>query len=1611
MPSWDQAQVVKIQGWRGAVLQQAGLLELARECGEESVQVIQQVLDSYHQLATADGSSELIDMFKKVADQLGELEDSAEGNQTLEDLHNVLRWDFSTKVQRLKDKVDGGQVKGPIRRWWQDQCRLAENAEWHPDSEARLVERLAPDAPESEDGLELVRRRAQTFKDTPDDEKVAFFLGNFKHELFEFMRSRAEGFLGAESCDEKEKDLESLFEGEDLWYEVLLETATIVAGCHAQPSGEARASLFGLDWTEAPLESIKAKRAQLLKSFHTDKTEVLALHVHTRHYDADDVEERVRADMEKFNAATGCVNEAGRAIEQERALLKDLQSRVQDLERRAKLWEGRAAQHAQQAKQDPSSLHWACKREAAKSAREIWDELMRLLDGSEVEETQQVKRIRVRLSIAEACVLEGLPANVAQLYVIGAKRLWHRTWPLDQQKQREHNALLKTILRVEAHVHEPEASSKEEHPADRANSGGTKQSGPSDSLALSLLPTACRGKRLRSDLQVVKQEDLDSVLQSTKTFDMDAYQLMVPTLEVARCDATSPMCQTLVTLRGRIVSTVAREGVGFSAAMAGVGSMLGCLATAGVGAVLLTVGGGFLCWQRCQNTARGNFLRQMHHVVRESRNVLLIGGAEAFLETLCMPLPTSIELREAAGKQLLNYPHSLEEPLKDFQGSVKFLLHWGVCPVFIGQLLLQVAEIFASRRIRTMKVDGEVQAPMYNRLKMQAEDILRYLEVSVAEGGELFKKAKEMDMEASERECAERALFTGKATFEPHQGSSLEECFSWSNFSEWYLHSELSAAVKSNSAAVGMSVKKATQHFQDGSSREVADLKGLASLAKLFASSDVCRIELELSQSLWSTVSQVFSYFVSETPIKNEQQVQLEQLLQMTRINMAMLLLLNQDSMQEEDGNVLKAEKILQKVLKSAQASSASSDFQVRVKAVQDFFEVFTGRRLKVIEDGACQAETFRHEVWKFADGEECMVRIVGASAMSQTPSSTDDEMKSMAVAFLTSMSCNGSRRRPEEICIEAYALVDRMAMGEQSCARDALPHLAERYAIGKVVVCKPPAESQTAMGDRAGHNAEMETVFDAGADAKGGEVCLVDDGKKWSAVQVFKAGDVHLAARALACDLKDHPSSTAVPSPKRVLEELEKALRQQGREQGDRRLALATELLRIHFSPALPNDFRKAEIMMSCLGILSEEGMHKLITDEILADTQRFLWFPSIFSKIYLTKAHSYLCQGKANSSKKCTDVVAMTPEYVSGSASEKEWLERLQMGQSLALQYFETPTAYQAEQHVWGERSSMGRRCKSGKALYSYEVAGRSKPAEPYGILSVDGAGVQSIMPAAILSELELRLHKPLHQVFRLMAGASTGAVIVGGLVTPLNQATTPRYSACDIAKFLVFQHKQIFSMTPAGSLPREGLDKILGSRTSYDDNQSDPIYLRDTLGNIMVTACREDGSLCHWVTEEAKAGGKDQYPKNLKLFDVLRSSAAGTFPRHEFNGLKYFDAKLEACNPAMQALRWAEQDNKRERSMLLLSLGCGATEDDLSGTCAGVHCVHSELLQGNRGERFMYHRCDPKLQTKLSSSSGIMTPEGIATLLDTAETYLQEAYCSESNWFNKMIEKLSV
>ena len=45
---------------------------------------------------------------------------------------------------------------------------------------------------------------------------------------------------------------------------------------------------------------------------------------------------------------------------------------------------------------------------------------------------------------------------------------------------------------------------------------------------------------------------------------------------------------------------------------------------------------------------------------------------------------------------------------------------------------------------------------------------------------------------------------------------------------------------------------------------------------------------------------------------------------------------------------------------------------------------------------------------------------------------------------------------------------------------------------------------------------------------------------------------------------------------------------------------------------------------------------------------------------------------------------------------------------------------------------------------------------------VLAIDGGGIWRIIPAIILSELQMRLGRNLHEVFDLIAGTSTGGII---------------------------------------------------------------------------------------------------------------------------------------------------------------------------------------------------------------------------------------------------------
>ncbi len=67
-------------------------------------------------------------------------------------------------------------------------------------------------------------------------------------------------------------------------------------------------------------------------------------------------------------------------------------------------------------------------------------------------------------------------------------------------------------------------------------------------------------------------------------------------------------------------------------------------------------------------------------------------------------------------------------------------------------------------------------------------------------------------------------------------------------------------------------------------------------------------------------------------------------------------------------------------------------------------------------------------------------------------------------------------------------------------------------------------------------------------------------------------------------------------------------------------------------------------------------------------------------------------------------------------------------------------------------------------------------------YNILSVDGGGIRGLVVAVSCCELERITQRPCSSMFHMMAGTSTGAIIIAGLSVPnIQNSLVPEYTYC--------------------------------------------------------------------------------------------------------------------------------------------------------------------------------------------------------------------------------------
>jgi patatin-like phospholipase/acyl hydrolase len=268
-------------------------------------------------------------------------------------------------------------------------------------------------------------------------------------------------------------------------------------------------------------------------------------------------------------------------------------------------------------------------------------------------------------------------------------------------------------------------------------------------------------------------------------------------------------------------------------------------------------------------------------------------------------------------------------------------------------------------------------------------------------------------------------------------------------------------------------------------------------------------------------------------------------------------------------------------------------------------------------------------------------------------------------------------------------------------------------------------------------------------------------------------------------------------------------------------------------------------------------------------------------------------------------------------------------------------------------------------------------------FRILSLDGGGLRGIIPLLILKEIELTQGRPIHELFDMITGTSTGGIIACGL-TYTRDGKTPVLTLDQLIELYttngdkIFPRKtNIFSKTISGinsifnpKFSPNGLEKLL---TEYFGNST----LTDTLKPIIVPSYDiKNNDIV--MFKSRLAGVSDKYNATLK--DVCRAtSAAPTYlPSYHMNfkGVDRIlvDGGVYINNPAMAAvadtLRSRPEVNIQEIECLSLGTGIHSKRLGIKTTGWGmadwVKPITTMMMQAS--SKVVTYECDEILPKHL-------------------------------------------
>lgn len=223
---------------------------------------------------------------------------------------------------------------------------------------------------------------------------------------------------------------------------------------------------------------------------------------------------------------------------------------------------------------------------------------------------------------------------------------------------------------------------------------------------------------------------------------------------------------------------------------------------------------------------------------------------------------------------------------------------------------------------------------------------------------------------------------------------------------------------------------------------------------------------------------------------------------------------------------------------------------------------------------------------------------------------------------------------------------------------------------------------------------------------------------------------------------------------------------------------------------------------------------------------------------------------------------------------------------------------------------------------------------------ILAIDGGGIRGLIPAMVLAELERRTGRPVCHLFDLMAGTSSGAILVLALAKP-GPGGGPHYSAAQMVHFFQTEGSRIFRRSLLGRLfaaswlaehkyPAAGLEAALGR--CFGETP-----LRHTLCDLVVTSYETERRFPFFF-KSRHARLRPDYDFPMRLVARAACAAPTYFPplRLFTDGPREYysliDGGVYANNPALCAYAEARVVWPEAEHVLLVSLGTGELTEPL-------------------------------------------------------------------------------